>query len=112
MKCYFNKPSHIFEKCSEQVYNGSSNFIQQGTGTVWENNITNSSPLFIDPANNNFQLQSDSPAINTGMTIAEVSADIAGISRPRGTGYDIGAYEYVEGRDITPPAAPSGLRVN
>jgi len=38
--------------------------------------------------------------------------DILGISRPQGAAWDIGAYEYVQGGDTTPPAAPSGLTVN
>lgn len=34
------------------------------------------------------------------------------ISRPQGSAWDIGAYEYQSGGDTTPPAAPSGLSVN
>ena len=38
--------------------------------------------------------------------------DKDGIPRPHGSAWDIGAYEYVQGEDTTPPAAPTGLRVN
>jgi hypothetical protein len=37
------------------------------------------------------------------------SMDLEGNARPQGTGYDAGAYEFVEAP--LPPAAPSGLSV-
>jgi hypothetical protein len=40
-----------------------------------------------------FHLQSGSPAINAGLTIASVTDDYAGTTRPKGSAYDIGAYE-------------------
>jgi len=51
-------------------------------------------PKFIGLSNRNFHLQSSSPCINAGATVAEVSNDFDGISRPQGGLYDIGAYEY------------------
>ncbi len=51
-------------------------------------------PLFINPSNDNYHLQSGSPAIDTGDQIPEVIIDIEGTSRPQGNGYDIGAYEF------------------
>ncbi len=53
-------------------------------------------PLFTNSANSNFTLQSTSPAINTGITLPLVSTDFLGITRPQGSAYDIGAYEYEE----------------
>jgi hypothetical protein len=53
----------------------------------------NADPGFIDPANDDFRLQSSSGAIDMGMLVAEVGTDIAGITRPQGVAYDIGAYE-------------------
>jgi len=41
-----------------------------------------------------YRLQSDSPLVDTGNTVSEVTADFDGISRPQGPKYDIGAYEY------------------
>lgn len=35
-----------------------------------------------------------SPCFNTGKIIAGVTSDIIGVSRPQGTAYDIGAYEF------------------
>ena len=44
--------------------------------------------------------------------IAQLCFDKNGVSRPQGSAWDIGAYEYVPAGDTTPPSAPSGLMVN
>ncbi len=54
-----------------------------------------STPIVKSPAN--YKLQSSSPAKDAGTTIATVTDDYDGVSRPRGSAYDIGAYEYEEG---------------
>jgi hypothetical protein len=40
-------------------------------------------------------LQSTSPAIDKGLTLADVTSDYVGTARPQGAGYEIGAYEYI-----------------
>jgi parallel beta helix pectate lyase-like protein/pectate lyase-like protein len=40
-----------------------------------------------------FRLRSDSPAIDVGLPLVEVTHDADGVARPRGAGYDLGAYE-------------------
>jgi hypothetical protein len=40
-----------------------------------------------------FRLRYDSPAIDAGLQLNEVREDADGIKRPRGAGYDLGAYE-------------------
>jgi hypothetical protein len=40
-----------------------------------------------------FRLRYDSPAIDAGLSLTEVRADADGVTRPRGAGYDLGAYE-------------------
>jgi len=47
-----------------------------------------------------------------GITDFNFRADRDGFSRPQGSAWDIGAYEYVPGGDTTLPAAPTGLAVN
>jgi hypothetical protein len=70
--------------------------------------ITNTDPKFL--ANyTDLHLQSSSPAKDAGATIATVTNDYSGISRPQGSHSDIGAYEYTT--LPVPPAPPQGLRV-
>ncbi len=61
-------------------------------------------PLFIDPSDNNFHLQQDSPCINTGTNVG-VDYDYDGNARPMGINYDIGAYEAKQNDP------PTGLRI-
>jgi predicted outer membrane repeat protein len=58
-----------------------------GTGNI------NSDPLFINPENGNFRLESGSPCVNTGNSEGAPDIDFEGTSRPKGSGYDMGAYE-------------------
>lgn len=63
------------------------------TNTVATTNFTGN-PLFTNPGANDFTLQAGSPCIDTGTTIASVTNDFLGSSRPFNVIYDIGAYEY------------------
>jgi hypothetical protein len=72
-------------------------------GLTGTNAITVSDPKLTDPANGDFTLQSDSPLIDTGVTLALVTDDFAGTARPQGSAYDIGAYEFYTAEDTTPP---------
>jgi len=60
-----------------------------------------------------YALTSLSRLIDKGTAITGFSTDYAGTSRPQGSAWDIGAYEYVYGgSDTTPPSPPSGVKVN
>ncbi len=48
---------------------------------------------FIDTATANFRLLATAPAIDTGVTLADVPTDFDGITRPQGAHYDVGAFE-------------------
>ena len=50
-------------------------------------------PQFVDPANHDYHLLFNSPAIDAG-TNTGVATDYDGTARPQGAAYDIGAYEY------------------
>ncbi len=53
---------------------------------------------FVNPDALDFRLLPNSPAINAGMNLSGygVINDLDGLSRPQGSSYDIGAYEYNE----------------
>ncbi len=48
----------------------------------------------VDAANDDYHLKATGPAVNAGTTLTDVTDDIEGTSRPQGTAYDIGCYEY------------------
>jgi len=48
----------------------------------------------------------------TSIGIIQLNSDKDRLIRPMSGPWDIGAFEYVEGRDTTPPAVPTGLSVN
>ena len=52
-------------------------------------------PMFVDPAGDDFHLQSASPCVDAGDELgSQVPDDFEGNPRPQGAGYDIGAFEY------------------
>ncbi len=65
-----------------------------GDGNRATNNLTYIDPHFMNINNNDFRLQSTSPAIDAGLSHQNVLFDFEGIERPLGKAYDIGAYEY------------------
>jgi len=72
-----------------------------GVGTTMDHNLVGVKPYFVSRATRDFHLTSSSPAIDVGATLSDVPTDIAGVSRPRGTAYDIGAYESPYSTGIT-----------
>ncbi len=80
-----------------------------GSGTV-QNNVTNAqASWFVDTAGGDLHLTAGTLAtvVDQGQSLAGVSDDFDGDSRPQGGGYDIGADEY----RIAAPAAVTDLRV-
>jgi len=77
-----------------------------GSGLVVEYNLINGytdeygtnyvegDPDFVSASAGNFHLTSDSPAIDAGTSTNAPAVDFDGTSRPQGSGYDIGAFEY------------------
>ncbi len=60
-------------------------------GVKFSRNWEQTEPRFRDPTD--FRLRYDSPAVDAGMVQPDVRHDADGVSRPRGAGYDLGAYE-------------------
>ena len=66
-------------------------------------------PCFVDEANGDFHLKLESPCIDAGCLVGEVTDDFDGAPRPiaglhpsrgDGSGYDIGADEFLSGDDL------------
>ena len=68
--------------------------IYQSETSQDQNSITEN-PLFVNLSENNFHLTENSPCIDAGDSTNIPDFDFDENSRPQGTGYDIGAYEYV-----------------
>lgn len=100
---------------------GATKFIAGGTeGTHYTqsgNTVNTLSPKFVNapatlPSSPNFALTSGSPAIDKGVTISSTKISYPGTTRPKGTTYDIGAYEYNGSSSSTLAAPTSPLPVN
>jgi len=73
--------------------------------TTTSSNNTSSDPGFISAATGNFRLAAcTAVACDQGTTVASVTTDADGISRPQGAAYDIGAFEF--------QTTPTGASVN
>jgi len=57
--------------------------------------VATAADLFIDPANGDYRLRSDSPARDSGLNGMSAATDIRGAQRPAGLAVDIGAYEWL-----------------
>jgi parallel beta helix pectate lyase-like protein len=93
------------------VYGNSRAGIYKGVSIATLTNNLTSNPMFVDAAQANFKLQASSPAINAGVTLSAVPDDYVRVSRPRGTHYDIGAYEYTGSTSSALLIPPLNLRI-
>lgn len=88
---------------------GKSNLLFKPGVTItgFLSDIKNQDPLFFNRELGDYRLKAGSPAIDSGVSISGFSKDILGVSRPQGSGWDIGAYEFVP----SAPVAPKNLRL-
>jgi hypothetical protein len=84
---------------SNNCVDGNFAVAEVSTGGTDGGGLVREDPLFTNEASSpaDFELQSGSPCIDAGKTIAAVTVDFAGTSRPQGSAYDIGAYETIAG---------------
>ena len=66
----------------------------QALGFDADSIVADPDELFVDPAAGDLHLKPGSPAIDAGVTIADVTTDIDGGPRPQGPRSDAGAYEF------------------
>lgn len=64
-------------------------------GYPGEGNI-DTDPFFVDPDNDDYNLTSESPCIDTATPEGAPATDIEGTPRPQGAGFDMGAYEFIK----------------
>ncbi|VVB84744.1 Right handed beta helix region [uncultured archaeon] len=71
-----------------------TNNLIDGSGGITGSSYVTGSPQFVNPSGGDFHIQSGSPAIDKGTSTDAPAVDFDGNARPKGAGYDIGAYEY------------------
>lgn len=74
-------------------YNLLNNTDNYEDATPGGHDILDMDPKFVDAANNDFHLDSDSPALNKGTSVGAPAEDFEGDSRPQAGAIDIGADE-------------------
>ena len=70
-------------------YVNGTNHVGSTGGT---NDVVSGDPRFVDPSGDDYHLGAGSAAIDVGVDVG-VTSDLDGDPRPRGGGFDIGAYE-------------------
>ncbi|WP_269542802.1 choice-of-anchor Q domain-containing protein [Cerasicoccus fimbriatus] len=83
----------------KQAVDTENNLFWQTLDRGYDTTSITADPLFVDPANHDYRLRPGSPAINAGVTIADIKTDLRGVARPEGGAYDIGCYEYTSAED-------------
>jgi hypothetical protein len=67
---------------------------RQQTGLDAHSFVATPAQLFVDATHHDYRLSPSSPAIDRGTTLDDVTTDLAGVARPQGAYYDVGAYEF------------------
>jgi hypothetical protein len=88
-----NQPTPYFASHGAQMEGGYNLIFQSGKSPGFPD-LVGQDPMFVDPEKNDFRLRAESPAIDAGECLPEVTTDIDGKSRPAGKSCDIGPYEY------------------
>ena len=106
---YLDGNSHVV--MNNLILNTPTAIHSSGSNT-FSNNISSgtASSIFTNVSAGDFTLKASSTPIDAGVTIDFIKTDRAGMPRPYGSVYDIGAYEF-QGTSLTSIAPPSNLRV-
>lgn len=84
------------------IYGNTVNYVNNGAGTTTTGNLIGGSfnAVFVNAAATNFAIQASSSARGAATTIAGMTSDHIGTSRPQEGAADIGAYEYAAGGQL------------
>ncbi len=67
-----------------------------GDNEIKGSSFVEGNPFFLNVVNSDFHLGSNSPAINSGSSLNAPNEDFDSVKRPQGSGYDMGAFEYIQ----------------
>lgn len=85
-----------------------------GNNAVYNSNLENTNPLFVNRSSNDYNIQETSPAINSGQGLPndkQGNSIVLDINKNNIVGnYDIGAYEYTE--EVVPPIEPPDITIS
>jgi hypothetical protein len=95
------------------LIDGFRGYVDEGGMEIIGSDAREGDSRFADASAANYHLQESSPAVDMGSALSAPDDDMEGNMRPRGAGYDAGAYEYdagmiEDGHDITVTTGPNG----
>jgi len=99
--CYYNDSGSFY-------YSGGEISYASWKALGFDSHSITSNPLYVNVSAANFNIQSSSPCVNAGTSESSYfTTDILGNSRPSGSGWTIGAYQY----NGAAPAPPTDLTI-
>ncbi|MCF8083473.1 MAG: right-handed parallel beta-helix repeat-containing protein [Deltaproteobacteria bacterium] len=103
------------------IQGGTAGFVDERPGSefsgglaAWKSHIsgdtgtTEGDPGFVDQVGGDYHLSATSPCIDSGTSTGAPLTDYDGNTRPQGSGYDIGAYEYTTTANPIPEIQANG----
>ena len=90
-----SNPNNHSDNVDTVVHDYSGFFTCTGTMQAESNDVTENTDPFVDSAGGDYQLDTGVNAIDAGWDgSGTFTDDILGVTRPQGTDFDLGAYEY------------------
>jgi hypothetical protein len=65
-----------------------------GSQAPYPHDLWGVNPQFVNAAGKDLRPAPTSPLVGSGIALDQVTTDFAGVPRPQGAGYDIGAFEH------------------
>jgi uncharacterized protein YjdB len=100
--------SYVSGASTTSAISGSNNLLfGSGVAPSYFTASVTANPRVVSAGTGDFHLLAGSPAINGGQAAASAAMDHDGVTRPQGSSYDIGAYEFFAGSTPPPPTLQS-----